>query len=93
MGVTFQSLIAFVFSVMWAQFTEIKIILLVSVSFCGLVFSVCALSLKEIEEPSEVHNKVRQTTKVCLKQTVYTMSTSYCMYFYNHFILKVLQYS
>lgn len=88
MAVAFQSLIVYVFSVMWAQFTEFKIILLVSLSFC-----VFALSLKEIEETSEVHNKVRQTTKVCLKQAVYTMSTSYCMYFYNHFILKVLQYS
>lgn len=86
MAVTFQSLIAFVFSVMWALFTEFKIILVVSLSFCGLVFSVFALSLKEVEETSEVHNTVRQTTKVCLKQAVYTKSTSYYMYFYNHFV-------
>lgn len=86
MAVTFQSLIAFVFSVMWALFTEFKIILVVSLSFCGLVFFVFAPSLKEIEETSEVHNTVRQTTKVCLKQAVYTKSTSNYMYFYNHFV-------
>lgn len=51
MAVTFQSLIAFVFSVMWALFTEFKIILVVSLSFCGLVFSVFALSLKEGKRP------------------------------------------
>jgi len=90
MAVTFQSLIAFVFSVMWALFTEFQIILLVSLSFCGLVFSVFALSLKEIEETSEVHSKVRQKSVL---SRLYTQSQlpTVCTSIIS--LLKMLQYS
>lgn len=91
MAVTFQSLIAFVFSVMWALFTEFKIILVVSLSFCGLVFSVFALSLKEVEETSEVHNTVRQKSvlsRLYTQNQLPSICTSTIIS-----LLRVLQYS